>query len=45
MPEADFAIAPARDLVNVAIVALQTKPKNFAHIIARMLSLIWTGTP
>ena len=44
-PEADFAIAPTRDLVKVAIVALQTKPKNFAHIIARMLSLIWTGMP
>ena len=44
-PEADFAIAPARDLVKVAIAALQAKPENFAHIIARMLSLIWTGMP
>src|SRR4051794_39712809 len=44
-PEADLAIAPARDLVKLAIVALITKPKNLAHIIATMASLIWTGMP
>ena len=42
---ADLAIVPARDRVKVAIVALQAKPKNFIHIIARMLSLTCTGMP
>jgi hypothetical protein len=44
-PVPDFAIAPARDLLKDAMVALQAKPKNFIHIAATMLSLIWTGMP
>src|SRR5262245_9718760 len=44
-PAPDLAIAPARDLVNDVIVALQAKPKNFVHNMATMSSLTWTGMP
>src|SRR5260221_14504959 len=44
-PPPDLAIAPARDLVNDAIVALHAKAKSFVHISVTMLFLIWTGMP
>jgi hypothetical protein len=43
LPAPELAIAPARDPLKHAIVALQVNPKNFIHIRATMLSLSSTG--
>ena len=44
-PAPELAIAPARDLLKEAMVAIQVKLKNFPHSSAAMLSLTWTGMP
>jgi hypothetical protein len=44
-PAPELAIAPARDLLKEAMVAIQVKLKNFTHSPAAMLSLTWTGMP